>query len=498
MHQRTRNGSYDAFRQRVRRHRRTDLLKEVAALNVQLERAVFLDEPSLDPSDYVQRFNLAGVARTALISANDHRTQPVTTVDLREMCTRYVNIENVPDSDDDPDHQSLRSILNPLVYEQLPYQSKLAYDVGRSLSLLTDHTGTCSTAPQPAAWAGHLGVPLEMFLQLGFAMYVAALSNGGVINRDVLRMDHVAPIFTPLTPDEGLAIMSRWFAATPEQLRDVGAGEEKRGKEKWSFNPLVEKPMVALPNGDFVMPSPRLVVNRITPTSLYFIGRAGFGDSFPNSLGCLFEEYVGSQLRLLNHAEVRSEISYGSPIKKTIDFFVITPEVVLLVEVKASRPTEETRFGTPPGDADVRKKIGKAYSQIDNTAHLLRAGHRDLAEIPNDRPLCGLVVTLEPFHLINTVVYADLLHPPSIPTTVASSSELEAVVTALSDKPDTGAHLLNALTSTTEPVRSLEHAITDPLIGNNPILYDAWERFTAPWAPALEKLQDIERSQTSR
>lgn len=479
IHQQIGSGSYDTFRQRVRRHRRTDILKAAAALNVQLERAEFYDEPSSDPSDYLQPFNLAGVARTALIAANDHRKKPVTIVDLREMCAMYFNIVNEPDSDDSLDHRSLRSIFNPLVYEQFPYQSSVAYDVGRSQSLLVDHAGRCSTARQPGAWAGHLGVPLEMFLRLGFAMYVAALSNGGVINREVLRMDHVAPIFTPLTPDEGLAIISNWFAATPEQHRAVGSAAEVRGAEKWSFNPLVEKPMVALPNGDYVMPSPRLVVNRITPTSLYFIGLASFGESFPDSLGCLFEEYVGTQLRLLNHAEVRPEITYDSH-QKTIDFFVITPEVVLLVEAKASRPTEATRFGIPPGDADIKNKIGKAYSQIDSTADLLRTGHMDLAEIPNDRPICGLVVTLEPFHLINTLVYADLLTPPSVPTTVASSSELEAVVTALSDEPETGARLLNALT--TEPVRSLKHAIIDPSIGNNPILYDAWKRFTAPWS----------------
>ena len=110
------------------------------------------------------------------------------------------------------------------------------------------------------------------------------------------------------------------------------------------------------------MPSPRLIVNRITPTALYFIGLDGFGRGFTDSLGCLFEEYVNAQLGLLNHADIRREISYYSPIKKTVDFFVVTPEVVLLVEVKASRPTQDTRFGSPDGDTDVRKKIGKVMA----------------------------------------------------------------------------------------------------------------------------------------
>ena len=484
--QTTRNGSYDAFRQRVRRHRRSDLLKAVADLNVRLERAVFRDDPPLKLPDVVQRFSLAGIAGTALIAANEYRSRPVTIADLCDMCDLYVNIAGKKPADD-AGLSSLRALLNPLLYEQMPYQSTVENDVGRSLVLLVDHANACCAAKSPAEWAEHLGVPLETFLRLGFAMYVAALQNGGVINRTVLSMDHVAPIYTPLTPDKGLEVIDRWFAATPEQHRYEGSREEVRGAEKWSLNPLVAKPIVTLPNGDYVMPSPRLIVNRITPTGLYFIGLAGFGSGFTDSLGCLFEEYVNAQLGLLNHTDIRREISYDSPIKKTVDFFVITPEVVLLVEVKASRPTRDTRFGCPDGDTDVRKKIGKAYTQIDQTAQLLRGNHPAVANIPSDRPLCGLVVTLEPFNLTKTVFYEDLFEGlSSIPVIVESSNDFETAVAALSDAPDIGTRLLNAWTSTDKPVRSLNDATTGLPTRNNPILHDAWNRFTEPWSSVAE------------
>ena len=478
--QRSGSGSYDAFQRRVRRYRRSDLLKEVAALNVQLERAAFRADSPLNLPDVVQPFSLAGIARTALIAANDHRRRPVTIADLCEMCDQFVNIAE-EESSDGPGQPSLRSLLNPLIYDQMPYQSTVKNDVGRSLVLLADHAHECLTAKTPAEWEDHLGVPLEMFLQLGFAMWVAALQNGGVINREVLQMDHVAPIYTPLTPDRALKAIGRWFAATPEEHREEGKRLEERGAEKWSHNPLVTKPIVALPNGDYIMPSPRLVVNRITPTGLYFIGFAEFDKAFTDSLGCLFEKYVGTQLGLLDHAEIRSEIPYGSPVKKTVDFFVIMPEAVLLVEVKASRPTQATRFGTAPGDVDIQNKIGKAYSQIEQTARLLRDNHPAVADIPKGRPLCGLVVTLEPFHLINTVVYQDLFRDlSSIPVIVESSNDLETAIAALRDAPDIGTRLLNAWTATDKPVRRLNDAATDLPRRNNPILKDAWDRFTPP------------------
>lgn len=466
----------------MRQHRRSDLLKAVADLNVRLERAAFRGDPRLRLPDVVQQFSLAGIARTALFTANEHRNHPVTIADLFHMCDLYVNIAEKKPAND-AGLASLKALLNPLLYEQMTYQSTVQNDVGRSLVLLVDHANACSTAKSPAEWAEHLGVPLETFLRLGFAMYVAALQNGGVINRAVLTMDHVAPIYTPLTPDQGLGVIDRWFAATPEQHRHEGSRVEVKGAEKWSLNPLVAKPIVTLPNGDYVMPSPRLIVNRITPTGLYFITLEGFGRKFPDSLGCLFEEYVNTQLGLLNHADIRREISYGSPIKKTVDFFVITPEVVLLVEVKASRPTQDTRFGSPDGDTDVRNKIGNAYTQIEQTARLLRSNHPAVATIPSDRPLCGLVVTLEPFNLIKTVFYEDLFEGlSSIPVLVESSNDFETAVAALSDAHDIGTRLLNAWTSTNKPVRSLNDATTGLSTRNNPILHNAWNRFTEPWS----------------
>ncbi len=472
--------SYDTFRQRVRRHRRTDLLTAVAALNARLQRAEFGQEPELGLANVVQPFSLAGLARTALVAGNDHRDTPVTVRDLVEMCAYYANIDE-PVFDREPGLNRLRFVFNHITYEQFGHQFSAMENVGRTLVLLADHSTGVPNAPTPEDWTAALGVPLDLFMRLGFGMHVAALSNEGSIDREVLKMDHVAPIFNPLAPDEAVEVIDRWFADSPENLRAAGAAEEAPGAEKWSLNPLVAKPLVALPDGRYVMPWPRLVLDRITPTGLYFIGLDLFGQSFPDNLGTMFQDYVGTQLELLEHADVRPEIVYGKSSERTVDYFLITPDVVLLVEVKAARPVRATRLGESLGDEDTAKKVGHAFSQIDRTARLISDGHPALAAIPADRPLRGLVVTLEPFHMVNTDLYNDVFQRPSIPTTVVSSHELEGAVAMLRGAADLGARLLAALSPVDGVVTSLSRAAQGLRNATNPLLDEAWQRFSEPW-----------------
>jgi hypothetical protein len=44
--------------------------------------------------------------------------------------------------------------------------------------------------------------------------------------------------------------------------------------------------------------------------------------------------------------------------EKTVDFFVVTDTVIVLVEAKAVRPIEATRLGEPASDEDIDRKVG--------------------------------------------------------------------------------------------------------------------------------------------
>jgi hypothetical protein len=60
---RARTGAYNEFRQRVRRFRRSDVLRAVASLAADLQQAAFGEGPAVQVPDYVSEFSLAGVAR---------------------------------------------------------------------------------------------------------------------------------------------------------------------------------------------------------------------------------------------------------------------------------------------------------------------------------------------------------------------------------------------------------------------------------------------------
>lgn len=473
--------SYNALRRRVMEHRATDVLVAIARVNAQFHESEFeRAEPPRLPN-FVQPFALAGVARTALVGGQDRYGRAVLPSDLIEMCSLYANVYD-PILSEAPGTARLRAFMNRTAYEQFGSQFSPMENVGRTVVLFGDHADVHPDAPTPVDWAQGLGVSLEHFIRIGFGVQAAAAVNGGVIDRRVLGLPHFAPMFTPATADDALAIVDRWFAAPPSELKASGIAEEARGSEKWSLNPLVARPIVTLDDGRYVVPWPRLVVDRLTPTALYFIGLELFGARFPGALGNVFEGYIGAHLRLLVHAEIRPEIEFGTPVRKTVDYFVITPEVVVLVEVKAARPVRATRLGDPEGDADTAKKLGYAYRQIDRTAELIRDGHPAVAAIPSDRPLVGLVVTLEPFHLVNTdICHDEVLTRPSIPTAIAPAHELEATVAVLAEVPETGRRLLEALSSDGPGGARLDDACEGLPRAPNALLDDAWERFTRPW-----------------
>jgi hypothetical protein len=104
---------------------------------------------------------------------------------------------------------------------------------------------------------------------------------------------------------------------------------------------------------------------------------------------------------------------------------------VLLVEVKSAIPTEPVRLGTPDAADAIVGKLGKAIDQIDVTAQLIADRDPALAAVPADRPVLGLAVTLEPFHIANAF---SLLPAGRTPVTIADAAEIEALVT-ITDTP---------------------------------------------------------------
>lgn len=202
--------------------------------------------------------------------------------------------------------------------------------------------------------------------------------------------------------------------------------------------------------------------------------------SFARDMGHLFEAYIGRQLRLLPDAQVHPEITHrhgrkGGQQLRSVDWIVEFSDLLLLVEVKATMPTEAVRLGDLDAAESAWAKLVKASEQIDAVAGYLRDGHEAYAHItPAGRPILGLVITLEPFYLVNAY---NFLPATTTPVYVASAEELERLVTVTST---TASQLMLQ--------HHMEHAVgwhvRESFAGHtfepNPIVESAWHRY--PWS----------------
>ena len=133
-----------------------------------------------------------------------------------------------------------------IAFEQFGHQYSPMENLSRSVSLFLDHHNGVPNAPSPADWALALGVELEHYMNVGFAAYVAVVRNRGAIARRLLEADHVAPIWWPLQPARALEILDQHFIRGLPALHEAETPDELPGCERWSFNPLVETPLVSM------------------------------------------------------------------------------------------------------------------------------------------------------------------------------------------------------------------------------------------------------------
>ncbi|MFE2146639.1 hypothetical protein ACFXA3_33780 [Streptomyces sp. NPDC059456] len=157
---------------------------------------------------------------------------------------------------------------------------------------------------------------------------------------------------------------------------------------------------------------------------------------------------------------------------------MVLPGLVLLVEAKAFRPTVGLRLGPQQTfDEELNTKLGKAIGkQIPVTADLIRQQDPKFAHLPHDRPMFGIVVTMEPYHLVNTPAFRSVLPDTDVPTVVASCSELEDAVVATD--PGLEAAILAHVEEPPPEGWSLRSMAGSRTV-INPILDQAWEAL--PW-----------------
>jgi hypothetical protein len=126
--------------------------------------------------------------------------------------------------------------------------------------------------------------------------------------------------------------------------------------------------------------------------------------------------------------------------------------------------------------------LGHAVEQLNATARLIRERHPALAEVPSDRPVVALIVTMEPFHVINSPFFTDWLPPTQLPISVCGVFELEHLVDVEGES--IGRLLLDGLTDRDRLGWSVKGLLIGRPHRRNPLLGAAFA--TYPWKEAVE------------
>jgi hypothetical protein len=114
------------------------------------------------------------------------------------------------------------------------------------------------------------------------------------------------------------------------------------------FQPFLQYPVVRSGNDEYMVPIPKLLIDRFTNGLFHdFANRmkgSGHANSFRTYFGKLFERYVGLQLSMVfDPTQLNPEQNYGKAGKTTPDWVVNDPELSLAIECRSSTFTLDTQ-----------------------------------------------------------------------------------------------------------------------------------------------------------
>lgn len=484
---------YKDFRREIRAVRPRDLLPAVARLGARFAQIGPRGlGAALDADNIVTPWALAAIARESIVSGSDAvAAHEVSNGEVRRLCAIYANLED-PMTLQGP-HADLTGFFVRTGFEQFPAQMSLFEEVSRTSALYLTAAEDVPGAPLLAedAWTRALGIPLEIFLGIGFFLHVWAMLHEGWIDLDWLTMPQFAPVVGALDEADIRRSVERYLGASFAAFRELDSKAFRTpGLLEHRFNPLEARPLIKL-SGKLLAPSPAMLLNRISATGIYYDRCTEQG--FTDQLGPVFQHYVGMHLKLIPNARVLPEIEYARS-RSTVDWIIVFDELIVLVEVKATRLTERARAGvTEVLDMDIDRTLVRAHEQIETTARLIRDRHAALSEVPPDRPVMGLTVTLEPFWLLGTRL-TPLPKPDGavVPVVVASARDIEHLA-AVALNADAGKLLRSVFDEGTTGTRALTSLPQDSSL-RNPLLDSAWDRIHA-WIGLASTIE--ERGNTS-
>lgn len=437
---------------------------------------------------HIQPWALAAIARESLAYGNEHRDAPVTEQALWRLHDLFMNLEDpfIRSGGDGPWDLLVRG-----AYEQLDWQGGIHFPLARFAAIFDRDFGPGYEVLSRTALTDLLGADPGVYASANMVFTVGAMRNGGLFDLAWLDQPQCADVVERVPAAVLREVFARSYGAS-YALVAARAGADRHvdpAQRRLDPNPLAATPYVQMPQlsaTTYLAPAPRLVADRASVNAVYYLGQQQWNTKFTRDLGKLIEAYAGEQLTQVPHAALIPARTYGrGGGAATVDWVLVLPGLVLLVEVKSARVASAGRRDLAGWTEDVRRDVGKAMTQIATMANLLRQEHPVFADVPTDRPVRALVVTAEPHHLINSPIYRRHLPDPGVPTTVMSLQALEEAVAwalvrepsevflALTDYRDSPGH------DSEQPAHLMDRWLREQALTHNPpnpLLDTAWER----------------------
>ena len=285
---------------------------------------------------------LADAARISLGYGTEFNRREATERDLLQILNAYSRF-------DDPfrRNRDLRAFMLRMAGEQMTWQVREHETLARTAAIFAQTPPLGPMECLLPGWDTELfGCTLREYVGTAQLAWVSAVSCAGRFGPAVFDTADGKLIARHVGQDTVTRVLDAHFAVSIEQFRAENQDAAARaGRDdhlrRFTYNPLRGHPLLTGFGPGYLCPIPHLAWAKAAPWGVYFTGLSRYKEQFAHDLGHLFEQYIGRQLRLLPGAQVLPEITYGlKSSRKTVDWIVVLPEVVLLVEVKSAIPAE--------------------------------------------------------------------------------------------------------------------------------------------------------------
>lgn len=404
---------------------------ELVALIAAIAPAVSFNQTNFQTNTRVLPWGLADIARVSLASGSERNRLTPTVEDLDHCLLRHNSLGHPGLKEQEPG--AAANTFLQLAFSQFPFQRNLGPLTGRSIALFTQ---TAAADPSQVEvlrgdWQTELlGCTLAEYIGVTQLIMAAVKPNNGRFDPAWIERDDLKDLTDIFDPAITRHVLSRHLVAPADSFPQRDR-ETPNVRRRFTFNPLMNTPVVSGLAPDLLIPIPDYVLWKPTPYGLYYTGVQKWGDAFARDLGRLFEAYVGRQLHLLSGVDIYPEITYrqGKEWKKSVDWIVVFPDLVLLVEAKAARSKEVLRTGDAGAATALQQAFNKGNTQLGVTFDLINARTAGFEHIPVDRPIVGIVVTIEDFHVANSALHLPMYSGSTkLPTLAVSIEELEGIV----------------------------------------------------------------------